>query len=387
MFAKQTVLSASLVALLGAALPARAEGEVSPQSTGEAHADDPLPEPRELPPAKRFHRRYRTEPTGTFSIGAGYSSDEGFLAAATIAQPDLFHTGHQLSMHARLSQRRELFLERYAIPELLGTQWSLSVDLYSDTRRLPAFTRAGTGAALTLAHPLGEHLRGFVSYRIEDVEIKDSSPVALRTVEPMPPLTGGLLSAVRAGWVYDTLDRHDAPLRGSNIGASLEVANGALGSDLHYAKFESWMSHHQPIGALTLHLSGSFTTLTDSFSTIETPGGPPRSERLFLNSSQDIRGYSPLTFGPVDSLGRAVGGDTKVLASAELEAPLVRRIGLSAIGFMDAGALFDRHLYGQAGHSVGVGLLWRSPIGALRFSWAVPLDGGKPTFCFSIGTW
>ena len=40
--------------------------------------------------------------------------------------------------------------------------------------------------------------------------------------------------------------------------------------------------------------------------------------------------------------------------------------------------------------SVGVSVIWRSPIGPLRFDWALPLDGADrdPQFFFGVGsTW
>ena len=38
-------------------------------------------------------------------------------------------------------------------------------------------------------------------------------------------------------------------------------------------------------------------------------------------------------------------------------------------------------------HSAGFGVIWRSPIGPLRFDVAYPLDGAdrKPQFLFSLG--
>ncbi len=381
MFAKQTVVSASLVALCGAAATARAEDDASARSEGEVWVNDadelPPVEPRELPHeplAKPI-----AKPSGRFSIGAGFSSDEGFIAGAEVVQPDLFRTGSLLSLSARISARRQLFLTRFADPDVLGSRLGLSVDLYNDMHQLPGFHRNAAGGSLTLAHPFGDHARAFVGYRLEDVKVQELASNAARTLTPEPPLTGGLLSALKAGVVYDTLDHKIAPTRGTQIGGSIEVGDRSLGSDIEFIRTDAWAHHHQPIGPLTLHLSGSFTTIGGP------GGGPaPRSERLFLMSGSEIRGYHPDTFGPVNALGTPVGGDAKLLGSVELEVPLVRRIGLSAIGFADAGALVAQG-QGQFGRSVGFGLLWRSPIGPLKLSWAVPLDGGKPGFVFGIG--
>ena len=333
MFAKQTAWSASLFALCGAAAIARAEDDVSTHSDGEAW----------------------DQPSGTFTIGAGFSSDEGFIARADVSQPNLFRTGNQLSLTTRLSARRQLFLTRFADPDVLGSDLGFSVDVYNDRHELPGFHRNAVGGSVTLAHPLGNHARAFVGYRIEEVEVEELSATAARTIDPLPPLTGGTLSALRAGVVYDTLDQLGAPTRGTQLGGSVEVGDTWLGSEIQFLRTDAWAQHHQPIGPLTLHLSGAFTTISG-------PGGAPRSERLFLGSSSEIRGYRPDAFGPISALGTPLGGEAKVLGSVELEVPLVRRIGLSAFGFVDGGGLFGAG-QGQLGSSAGFGLLWRSPIG------------------------
>jgi hypothetical protein len=120
MFAKQTCMSASLVIWLFGATPALADdslpqvpdtGEVQPPSATEPT----LPAPP--PPPEDDHR------TGRFQIGAGYADGEGFIAQAQIAQDDLFHTGMQLSLTARISAMRQLFDMQFADTHLLGTQW------------------------------------------------------------------------------------------------------------------------------------------------------------------------------------------------------------------------------------------------------------------------
>jgi outer membrane protein insertion porin family len=388
MFAKQTAWSASLVAVCSAAeTPARAEGDVHEVP---AHGDDEAwvnhaklgpdapPEPREPPPPPPPKPPDPKPPTGHFILGAGFSSVEGFLGTASIVQDDLFRTGNHLSLHARISARRQLFVLRFIDPDVLGTRLGAGFDLYNDMRERPTFDRAAAGGSVTVSYPIIGKLRAFAGYRVEEVEVEPHDQLALRGTTPLPPLGGGLISAFRSGLVYDTRDRKLAPMTGSNIGASIEVADPRWGSDLSFTRSEAWAEHHQPLGPVTLHLTGSLTTIT-------APGGVPLSERLFLDTAHEIRGYSPLTFGPIDGLGRSVGGDMKLLGSAELEVPLVRKIGLSAVGFVDGGGLAARGVDSVQGLSVGFGLLWRSPIGVLRFSWAFPKEGGSPVFVFGMG--
>nr|MBA3821855.1 BamA/TamA family outer membrane protein [Deltaproteobacteria bacterium] len=57
---------------------------------------------------------------------------------------------------------------------------------------------------------------------------------------------------------------------------------------------------------------------------------------------------------------------------------------ISAAAFVDVGGIYEPG-EGRTGASAGVSLIWRSPIGPLRFDWAMPIDGGRPIFSFGLG--
>jgi outer membrane protein insertion porin family len=359
MFAKQTQLSASLVVVLaGSSVIAQAD----PEAPVEPAADEARP------------------PTGTFMIGAGYSSIEGFVARARVSQSNLFGTGHSLSLDTTITRQRQNFTLDYSTPDL-GDGISLSAKLFNERRQLPGFVRNGTGGSLTLSRQLSPHLRVFAGYRYEQVSTEDTwfdqTLIVARGGSPTSGPAGGLISSVHAGVEYNSLDRRDAPTRGTTAGVVYDIADRRLGSDFSFDRLHAWVGHHRPVGPFTLHLGAELTQIAGA--------SVPRSERLFLDGAYDIRGFAPGSLGPVDGYGMPLGGTTKLSAHVELEAPISRKLGLSAVGFMDAGAIGDA-TGTSLGRSVGVGLLWRSPIGPLRFDWAVPLDGaGPPRFLFSVG--
>src|SRR5262249_33487435 len=70
-------------------------------------------------------------PTGTFQIGAGFSSVENFIAQAQISQNNLFGRGQTLAVQAQLSSLRQLFLLRFVEPYFLDTYWTFAFDLYN----------------------------------------------------------------------------------------------------------------------------------------------------------------------------------------------------------------------------------------------------------------
>ncbi len=317
MFAKQTIWSASLVVVFAGA-------------TVVAHADPERPA------------------TGTFEVGAGFSSIEGFIARAAVEQSSLFGSGHYLRLDATISRWRQDFGIKYGTPDL-GGGLSLSTEMWARTRQLPAFVRSSTGFAFALQKRFSPNVRAFVGYKQEYVE---------------RPITAKL-SSVSLGMIYET-DR-------TNAGMVYELADRRLGSDYTFDRMHAWIRHSEPLGPFILHARAQGTQLL---------GQVPTSELLFIDGVTDLRGYERGALMPL-------GGTSKVGGSLELELPLSRRYGISAAGFVDAGGLMGRDALdrnvGVFGASAGVGLRWRSPIGTLTFDWAVPLDGGAPRFLFGIG--
>jgi len=330
MFAKQAIASASLVLVAGAA-------DADPDATGG----------------------------GTFQLGAGYSTDDKLMAIAAVDQPNLFHTGNELGMIFGISARRMYSDLHFMDPHLLGSDLSLSADLFSDRRLLPGFVRSSAGIGTTASAPLGPHLRAFVGYRLEQVTVDDKLDVLARGAPAPPPEAAGLISSLRAGLEYNTLDSRILPRRGTVIGASLEYAAPHLGSSIELATVRAWAGTHQPIGPFTLHLEGSVTSLAS-------PSAIPLSERLFLDGSRDVRGFAPGAIGPV-------GGATfEAIGRASLEVPVYG--GLSLEGFADHAELDTAR-----GTSTGFGLIWRTPIGPLHVDLAFPLGDSHPALIFGIG--
>lgn len=276
-------------------------------------------------------------PGGTFEVGAGYSSDDGFLACAAVTQPDLFGSGDLLALEARISARHQLFDLHFADP-----RW-LDVHVYDDRLALPGFTREATGGVADVSRPIGAHTRAFLGYRVEDVQ------VASRPRGSFGP-SRYLLSTLRAGLTYDRDHAH--------LGITVEHADRRLGSDLDLSRVSAFARLDQPAGPFTFHLSTAFSAVSRD---------APLSERLWLDGSTDVRGYSPYQ---LDS------ATTKLTTSAELETP--RWHGLSLAGFVDEGVIGNRF----AG-SVGIGLRWHSPIGDLKLDLAFPIMGG-PRLVFGI---
>jgi outer membrane protein assembly factor BamA len=227
--------------------------------------------------------------------------------------------------------------------------------------------REGTGAALQVGRALSDHTRIYLRYRVEAIEVER---LAVERASSSRPLGDGVVSALGAGIVYDTLDDDPWPRHGTRLELYGEHADPRLGSTYDYVRITASLDHARPLGPFTLRAHGTAGWIRTR------DGSPvPWSERFQHDGWADLAGYRWDAFGDE-------GADFEARGRLELELPVWKKAGLSVAAFADAGVL------GTALHrSVGVSILWRSPIGALRFDWAIPLDGddaGLVVFGFGI---
>jgi outer membrane protein insertion porin family len=359
MLAKLPVML-GVVALFGAVAyadddpPSTAPGNTAPVA-------DPAP-----PPLRRA-------PTGTFEIGVGYATDDGFGATASVTQSDLFGTGKLLSLDAMIDEREQRFVTRFVDPELFGSGFQLDARLVTDDKHLDAFTRQSAGINLELSHLVGPHTKWYVGYRVEHVTDAADAPDGSFASDAALAGAGEYdVAAIRIGTEYNTLDQPFFATRGSRVGSMLELAAPGLGSDVAFVHTKAYAETHQRIGAFFLHLSGSTETVSGN--------NVPIGEQLYFDGSSQIRGYAPNAVGP--AFGTA-GATASFFGRAELELPVVRRIGLSVTGFADGGGLANVN-GGELAASTGFGLVWRSPIGPIGAYWAWTADHG-PAFVFGAG--
>jgi outer membrane protein insertion porin family len=370
--------------------------------------------------------------TGTFQIGAGFSSVENFIAQAQISQNNLFGRGQTLSVQAQLSSLRQLFLLRFVEPYFLDTLWTFGFDLYNQSIGFGTFFRNSSGGQLTWGYPLSYEARAFLVYKLEDVSITTgtggitslgATQIPIQAASVANLFRGGWTSSLRASLQWDSRNNRLFPTNGWYETAFVEVANQYTGSENKFVRWGGFVRHYRELwGPFVFHgnLELGVTTSTD-------PLGVPISERYLVGGIFDIRGYAPRSLGPQlltqspgdvgQTLGvLPLGGNLQVIFNSEVEFPLFKKIGISGVVFFDAGNAYnleDRYCSGlqrknaavsikfdpcfrpldslTSGlrRSVGFGFRWFSPIGPLRFEWGIPLDpqlGEDPlVFEFTIG--
>ncbi|MDZ7858178.1 autotransporter assembly complex protein TamA [Sphaerotilus sp.] len=108
---------------------------------------------------------------------------------------------------------------------------------------------------------------------------------------------------------------------------------------------------------------------------------------LFRTGGDDaVRGYAYQSLGPLDATGAAVGGRVAVVGSVELARPFLRSMpALWGATFVDVGNAAASWNTLNAALGYGVGLRWRSPVGALRMDLAYGQQVRKVRLHFSVG--
>jgi outer membrane protein insertion porin family len=363
--------------------------------------------------------------TGTFQIGAGFSSVESFIATAQVAQNNFLGTGQLLSISAQLSfgdYARQLATLQFWEPYFLDSEWSFGLNAYITQRYYREFQRNANGFSPSFGYPITADLRVNAGYTLEWIEV-ESDPEIGPAYAPLD-LGNGRNSAINASISYDTRDNRLFPSSGHYHLASVEVSDRLLGADegLENRRFQLYLRYYYPLPlSFVLKLNAEFGVVLARGSK-----EVAISERFFPGGIYSVRGFEPRGLGPTRKVADrgdpssatrefTVGGNKQVIFNLELEVPLIEAAGIKGVLFADAGNAYDdaenffyagqtpgnnraylmrsnREIDPPLGlyYSFGFGFRWFSPIGPLRFEWGIPITKRNPTdrsiiFEFTIG--
>lgn len=365
--------------------------------------------------------------TGSFQIGAGFSSVESFIFQAQVSQNNLLGRGTLATLQAQVSGLRQLYMFQYEDPYFLDTNWTFGFNLFNQQRYYLGFTRKATGGSLTWGYMLADGLRMYLTYTLQDVTVLTGGRSNLftggqRVSIPSGSLANltraGILSSWRISTSYDTRDDRMFPHRGWFNTASAEFAEPIFLSQGQFTRYEAALRYFYPLPVgMTLRLKGEGGLITS-----RDPQGVPIFERYFVGGIYDVRGFPLYSLGPKIRIPPsqdpdpalstfAIGGNLRLIGKAEIEVPIFAQMGIRGVIFTDVGNAYN--LEGQycrfkpawadvsydpcvkvfplssLRSSWGFGFRWFSPIGPLRFEWGIPyhtLPGEDSiVFEFTIG--
>lgn len=351
--------------------------------------------------------------TGTFQLGAGFSSIEQFILTAQIDQQNLFGHGQSLSLQAQVSGIRQLIQAQFVEPYFMSTLWSLSVDASRTSNAFQDFTQKSTGGGVAFGHPIfNRNLRLSLRYSVDFVDISAttggffSSTAPGAQIQTRSPFAyaqlGGFTSALRLALTWDSRDNRLFPTKGIYASISSEAADPVLGSQRTYVRHRYFGRFYYPLllgAVLRLNTEAGLITSRDT-------RGVPQYERFYQGGILSIRGYplqslSPYAYTAFNLDPNAppgayrLGGNVMLRSNLEIEFPILTAVGIKGVIFTDAGNTWNleaqkcqvrpeptpdptRDPCGfdplALRYSWGFGVRWFSPMGPLRFEWGFPIN-------------
>ncbi len=331
--------------------------------------------------------RVEEAPTGAFSIGGGYSSLDKLVGMVSISQNNLFGTGKRVILSAQIGAISQYYNLSYTDPWLFDTRISGGVDIYRIMRDYTDYSVTRLGGGLRFGFPLFEEVRGYLSYKYEQIDVFNIlSTAALLIRESEGTST---TSSVGGALRRDTRDHYFDPSKGSDNTIGIEYAGGPLGGSNYFTRYSAssaWF--YTPFWKTTFMVRGRIGYIqANGDHTI------PIFERYRLGGISTIRGFKTWMVGPKLPNGEILGGNKELIFNVEAVFPLIPGIKLKGLVFFDAGNAYDvgePYSFEKLRTSVGVGLRWISPMGPLRLEWGYNLrpqpDESKSSWDFSVGT-
>lgn len=356
------------------------------------------PEPTEDESLMDIIVELQEKPTGSFSIGAGYSSVDSLMVMGEINQQNFLGRGQNLSLQANLGGYSTRFNLGFTEPHLNDTNLAFGIDLYSWENEYDDYTKDATGFAIRLAHPLWEDWRVFGSYGYDDSDLTDISPYASWAIRESMDIN--ITSFISLGLSRDTRNRIYDTSSGSVNAISVKFAGGWLGGDSAFTKIEGSTSWYFPFRwDTTFHIK-----LAAGYVKENSSGKLPVYEKFYLGGLSSMRGFEAGDISPEvtrsDGYDEKIGGTQMWYSNFEYIFPLFKEAGLKGVVFFDIGDVSDAgNITLGSGEeleddpnlrkSLGLGFRWLSPMGPLRLEWGYNIDPeddeDQSLWDFSIG--
>jgi outer membrane protein insertion porin family len=328
--------------------------------------------------------------TGDFNVSGGYSTTDGILGEVKVGERNFYGTGNTIQAAVSYGQYARSIDLSASEPYFLGTRAAAGVELFGRQAFTSPYASYGSnsyGANFTLGTPITEQTSVQWRYSLYDQSVT-LGPTATSATVSLPIRQAAaagpqLVSAVGDTVAYNTLDNPRAPSDGINSQLRQDLAG--LGGDVKFLRTTEDVRYYRSLNSdlvAMVRAQGGYITgwggqqvpLLNSFF-----GGPTM-----------VRGFAVNGFGPRDLTAGStmdnVGGSMYWATTAELQSAIPgipQEYGLKASAFVDAGSVFRYNGPTQSVQvansnvvrsSVGAGLTWASPFGALTVDYAVPLS-------------
>lgn len=336
----------------------------------------------------------KEQPSGSLSGGLGYSETQGFTLSASVREDNFLGTGKTVGLTFNNSKYNSHYMLAYNNPYATVNGISRGFTLsYRETDyeelNIADYQTDTSIASVNFGLPLSDFNRLNAAFAIEDIRLQTGA-LASDEVQDFVDREGNkfLDFKLTTSWRHDSRDSAVFPTQGVSQRFSADAT--LPGSDLQFYRLMYNYREFIPLYKNYIFSYRGDVGYGDGFGKTEEL---PFFENFFAGGEKTVRGFKTNTLGPRDSFGDPLGGNIKLVGSVELYAPppledLQETLRMST--FLDFGNVFEDTVeFSEFRYSVGVGLTWLSPMGAMTLSYGVPLNDKDEdeieNFQFSFG--
>ncbi|MFA5145544.1 MAG: outer membrane protein assembly factor BamA [Candidatus Omnitrophota bacterium] len=334
------------------------------------------------PDKKNLVVEVKESKTGAFSFGGGYSTVDSVVGFIEVEQknfdwrnwPYFTGAGQNLKFRAAFGTVTNGLDLSFTEPWLFDYPISFGFDAYQQHHRRDtdvgyAYDENIIGGDLRLGKELSEYMRGDLTYRIDQVNIKSVSDDA--SADLKAEVGKNVISSLTPAITFDNRDNVFDTRKGNLVTASLQGAG--IGGDKEFWKLYTRLSHYIPLLRNSSLEIRARVGLADPFGNTTRV---PIYERFFAGGAYTIRGYEERAIGPIDSSSRdPVGGESMFVGNIEYTYPVFNF--LKAAVFYDTGNVWEKmgdFFSGALKSGVGIGVRIKTPVGPIMLDYGIPLD-------------
>ena len=362
--------------------------------------------------------------SGSFVFGLGFSQLTGLTTQVQLSQNNFLGSGNRISVQAN----RNDYLQRYDFsfvnPYFTDSGVSLGYNLWwkefdNSDLNTASYSSTSGAAQMVLGVPITETDTVSALLGIDSNEIfafPGSTPQVITDyIDALGQRTFHTWRS-QVGWARNSVDNTFTPTRGMYQRVAAEVA--LPGSTVEYYKLTYDISKYWPLSRhLVLNTRAEIgygdsygnasvrnicfiapteavpnpvptpqdncTPTSPDYSRTVTADGLPFFENFYAGGVRSVRGFTDNTLGPRaapfagSSFTQPIGGALKTVGSLEMFFPTLLNTPAARVSaFIDVGNVykdFDAFDAGELRASTGVSLMWRSPMGPISISYALPL--------------
>lgn len=344
--------------------------------------------PKQVEPDKvDLDVKVKEKPTGSFSVGGGFSTLDRFVAIADITEGNFMGRGQTLRVRGQLGERRSIGLISFRDPYIFDSMTSGQGDIYRTQTNYTTYSEDKTGLSISLGRWFSEYTSGNLSIVGEQLRLSDPQSDAPEFI--LNQIGKQSTTGFRSLITRDTRDYFLDPRTGTRASAGLDFASRKLGGTNAFYKFNLDLAGFQPLVFDTRY------SLRVRYGIVEgTEGRPiPITERFMVGGIATMRGFVFGRAGPVTSSGSLTGASQQLIFNNDFIFPISTEAKLNGVLFFDYGKGYDdneRVNIADLRRAAGIEGRWISPFGPLRVAYGynlAPLTGErKAVFEFSVGS-